>query len=89
MLQRIGSETYSQIELESIKGTLSRPKETSSWRELFGSPVRKLVWIGIGLAVLQQGSGINVLFNYAEEVYRSAGYGLNDILSSGQNHPAA
>lgn len=36
--------------------------------------------IGIALAVLQQGSGINILFNYAEEVYRSAGYGVNDIL---------
>jgi MFS family permease len=32
------------------------------------------------LAVLQQFSGINILFNYAEEVYRSAGYGVSDIL---------
>jgi MFS transporter, SP family, xylose:H+ symportor len=30
--------------------------------------------------VLQQWSGINILFNYAEEVYRSAGYGVNEIL---------
>jgi MFS family permease len=29
--------------------------------------------------VLQQWSGINILFNYAAEVYRSAGYGNNDI----------
>lgn len=80
VLQRIGGETYSHMELESIRGTLSRPEQASSWRAVFESPVRKLVWIGIGLAVLQQGSGINILFNYAEEVYRSAGYGLNDIL---------
>ena len=32
------------------------------------------------MAVLQQWSGMNVLFNYAEEVYRAAGYGLNNIL---------
>jgi MFS family permease len=30
--------------------------------------------------VLQQWSGINVIFNYAEEIYRAAGYGVNDIL---------
>jgi MFS family permease len=36
--------------------------------------------IGITLAVLQQWSGINVLFNYAEEVYRSAGYNVSGIL---------
>ena len=35
--------------------------------------------IGIVLAVLQQWTGINTLFNYAAEVYRSAGYGANDI----------
>ena len=44
------------------------------------APGRKLLLIGMALAVLQQGSGINVLFNYAEEVYRSAGYGVSDIL---------
>jgi len=32
------------------------------------------------LAVLQQWSGINIIFNYAEEIYRGAGYGVNSIL---------
>ena len=40
----------------------------------------KLLLIGIVLAVLQQWSGINVIFNYAEEIYRGAGYGVSDIL---------
>lgn len=39
-----------------------------------------MLLVGITLAVLQQWSGINVLFNYAEEIYRSAGYGVSDIL---------
>jgi len=30
--------------------------------------------------VLQQWSGINVIFNYAEEVFRAAGYGVSSIL---------
>jgi MFS family permease len=40
----------------------------------------KILGIGIVLAVLQQWSGINVIFNYAEEIYRNAGYGVSDIL---------
>jgi len=34
----------------------------------------------VTLAVLQQWSGINSIFNYAEEIYRSAGYGIGDIM---------
>lgn len=80
ILRRIGGEKYSQFELNSIRKSLADPRRTGNWRELLDSPIRKLLLIGIGLAVLQQGSGINILFNYAEEVYRSAGYNVNDIL---------
>ena len=36
--------------------------------------------IGISLAVLQQWCGINIIFNYASEIYRSAGYGISDVM---------
>ena len=68
ILRRIGGDNYSQVEIEAIRETLAGPAQKGHWRELFQSPVRKLVLIGIALAVLQQGSGINILFNYAEEV---------------------
>ncbi len=44
-----------------------------------GLPYHLLV-TGVVLAVLQQWSGINVIFNYAEEIYRNAGYGVSDTL---------
>ena len=40
----------------------------------------RILGIGVVLAVLQQWSGINVIFNYAEEIYRGAGYSVNGIL---------
>jgi hypothetical protein len=40
----------------------------------------RILLMGITLAVLQQWSGINSIFNYAEEIYRSAGYGISDIM---------
>lgn len=36
--------------------------------------------IGVVLAPLQQWSAINIIFNYAEEIYRSAGYGVSSTL---------
>ena len=42
--------------------------------------VRPAVVIGVVLAVFQQWCGINVIFNYAEEIFASAGYGVSDIL---------
>jgi MFS transporter, SP family, xylose:H+ symportor len=80
VLRRIGGEEYSRVEVRSILRTLESPSKVGQWRELFTSPARKMLLLGVALVVLQQGSGINILFNYAEEVYRSAGYGLNGIL---------
>ena len=40
----------------------------------------RILAIGSALAVLQQWSGINVIFNYAEEIFRQAGYGVSEVL---------
>jgi MFS family permease len=42
--------------------------------------MKKILFLGIVLAVFQQWCGINVIFNYAEEVFSAAGYKVSDIL---------
>ena len=51
-------------------------------RELFAPSLRRALALGVVLAVFQQWCGINVVFNYAEEIFREAGY---DISSVGKN----
>lgn len=80
VLAKIGGERYSQSELEEIQQSLAGSVKEVQWSAVLHGKILTLLWVGIGLAVLQQGSGINVLFNYAEDVYRSAGYGTNEIL---------
>lgn len=81
VLTRVGGLSYAQTEGANIKRTLRLEEGMhTSWRELWLPGVRRIVLIGVALAVLQQWTGINILFNYAAEVYRSAGYGENDIL---------
>jgi SP family xylose:H+ symportor-like MFS transporter len=80
-LARIGGERYGQQALEEIQNALgTEVKSGAAWRELVSPGILKVLGIGVGLAVLQQWSGINIIFNYAEEVYRNAGYGVNGIL---------
>jgi MFS transporter, SP family, xylose:H+ symportor len=80
VLTRIGGQQYARSELAVIQGSLAAPHESSGWRELLSAHGRKLLAIAAALAILQQWSGINILFNYAQEVYRSAGYGVSEIL---------
>ncbi len=42
--------------------------------------VRPIVWVGIGLAVLQQFVGINVVFYYGSVLWQSAGFSESDSL---------
>jgi sugar porter (SP) family MFS transporter len=80
VLTKIGGLSYALNEVANIKKILDlEAGMKASWRELRMPGIRKIVLIGIALAVLQQWTGINILFNYAAEVYRSAGYGQNDI----------
>ena len=79
VLSRIGGPGYGEAETKAIRASLQAVPEVG-WRGLFSHDIRGLLLIGIVLAVLQQFSGINILFNYADEVYRSAGYGVSDIM---------
>jgi MFS transporter, SP family, xylose:H+ symportor len=81
VLKRVGGLPYALREVINIKKTLGLEADiATSWSDLWRPGIRRIVLIGIAVAVLQQWTGINILFNYAAEVYRSAGYGENDIL---------
>ena len=80
-LARIGGEKYSDEAIAEIQGTLNaHGRSVAAWHELRTPYILKLLSIGVCLAVLQQWSGINIIFNYAEEIYRNAGYEVNSIL---------
>ncbi len=81
VLARVGGMDYARRESAAIEQSMRAEVRTrSSLRNLLELRYRRILLIGVGLAVLQQWSGINILFNYAEEVYRSAGYGVSGVL---------
>jgi SP family xylose:H+ symportor-like MFS transporter len=78
-LERIGGEAYADREIREIGQSLQE-QPAIGWRELLHGRFLRVLITGVILAILQQWSGINVIFNYAEEIYRAAGYGVSDIL---------
>ncbi len=80
ILDRIGGPAYARNEVTEIDASLRQDAQgKSSIRDLLQPGLLGVLLVAIGLAVLQQWTGINILFNYAAEVYKSAGYGTNDI----------
>jgi sugar porter (SP) family MFS transporter len=77
---RIGGALYATEALAVIEDSHSITPSFSTWQHLKQRNVLRALLIGIALAVLQQWSGINVIFNYAEDIYRSAGYGVSGTL---------
>ncbi len=69
ILKRIGGVEYAEQEQESINETLRKDNVTFEAGILRQPGMVKLLVTGVVLAVFQQWCGINVIFNYAQEVF--------------------
>jgi sugar porter (SP) family MFS transporter len=83
ILAKIGGEEYARHVIASIQSTLVNETGTRvHFSALFERKTFKILLLGIGLAVFQQWCGINVIFNYAGEIFKSAGYSIDDTLKN-------
>lgn len=81
VLDKIGGANYANQELENIRLTLQDTGASKISFSDFKSPkVKPILLIGIVLAIFQQWCGINIIFNYAEEIFTAAGYSVGDML---------
>jgi SP family sugar porter-like MFS transporter len=80
VLARVGGEVYSAQALAEIEASLSNDLGKGNFRNLLNPRAFRILSLAIVLAVFQQWCGINVIFNYAEEVFSAAGYNVSDIL---------
>ncbi len=79
VLERLGGRVYAQRVLEDFQ-TANQARPDPVLRQLFSSGTARVLLLGVVLAVLQQWCGINVIFNYAQEIFSAAGYQVSDIL---------
>lgn len=80
VLTRIGGPAYAAAELQNYQAAGSEPGEGGTLPLLFSRRMRRVLLVGIVIAMFQQWSGTNVIFNYAQEIFEAAGYGISDVL---------
>ncbi|MGB6827898.1 MAG: sugar porter family MFS transporter [Terracidiphilus sp.] len=80
VLERIGGAKSAQDQISDITATMH--KEMQSWRGLLRPGVRRALWVGAGLAILIQVSGINTIVDYAPAIFQSAGWKVDGALAS-------
>ncbi|MBT1166018.1 sugar porter family MFS transporter [Bifidobacterium simiarum] len=66
------------VRIEEIRKSLSGNGDRRGFRVLLdksGRRLQKIVWIGVGLAALQQLVGINAIFYYSTTIFSTLGFG--------------
>jgi sugar porter (SP) family MFS transporter len=79
-LRRLGGNGYADSAMQAIRASLGASRGRSLTEVLKEPRFVRVLGIGMVLAVLQQWCGINVIFNYAQEIFASAGYAVSDTL---------
>ncbi|KAA8998741.1 sugar porter family MFS transporter [Stenotrophomonas cyclobalanopsidis] len=83
VLVKLYGAAEARIKRSEIEGSLAQDQHRPSFADLKDKAtgrLRSIVWVGIGLAVLQQLVGINVVFYYGAVLWQAVGFSENDAL---------
>jgi len=83
ILTRVGGAQYAAAEVADVKDTLAAEEIAHvRFADLLEPKMSKILALGVFLAVFQQWCGINVIFTYAEDIFKAAGSGVSGMMSS-------
>jgi sugar porter (SP) family MFS transporter len=83
ILGKIGGPDYADAAVAEIQSTFSSEEiQRVRFADLLEPKMFKVITLGVVLAVFQQWCGINVIFNYAEEIFHNAGYDISMVLKN-------
>jgi SP family sugar:H+ symporter-like MFS transporter len=83
VLTKLGGAAAAKAKVDEIDASLAADHHSPKMRDLIDpatNRIRKLVWVGIGLATFQQLVGINVVFYYGAVLWQSVGFTESDAL---------
>jgi major inositol transporter-like SP family MFS transporter len=80
-LSRTPEEAAAEFEEIALTAQTAKKERGHVWRDLRDNPwMRRLLWIGIGLATVQQATGINTVNYYAPTILEKSGLGVSASL---------
>ena len=83
VLTRLNGESAAIVKVEEIDASLASDHHRPKMADLLDPKtrrIRRIVWVGIGLATFQQLVGINVVFYYGAVLWQSVGFAESDAL---------
>ena len=80
VLERIGGKAFADTGILEIEESLADAGPRSGFRLLFARKYRKVIFLGLLLAVLVQVSGINTVVDYAPKILMTAGLEIRNAL---------
>jgi SP family sugar:H+ symporter-like MFS transporter len=82
VLARLDGEDAARTRVAGIEATLAADRRTSlaDLLDPVSGRLRRIIWVGLGLACLQQLVGINVVFYYGAVLWESVGFSEADAL---------
>jgi SP family sugar:H+ symporter-like MFS transporter len=83
VLTKLGGAEAAQRKVDEIDASLAADHHKPRLKDLLDpqtNRIRRLVWVGIGLATFQQLVGINVVFYYGAVLWQSVGFTESDAL---------
>ncbi|MCI4667787.1 MAG: sugar porter family MFS transporter [Bacteroidia bacterium] len=75
ILEKIHPVEIAKVEFEKISNSMGAPERKLPLAELFAPSLRKVLFIGILIAVLQQITGVNAIYFYATSIFEQSGVG--------------
>jgi sugar porter (SP) family MFS transporter len=83
VLTKLAGAAAAAVKVDEIDASLAADHHKPKMRDLVDpqtNRIRKIVWVGIGLATFQQLVGINVVFYYGAVLWQSVGFTESDAL---------
>ena len=84
VLRRIRSQEDARTEFEDVKklAVEDYKSQMSGWKDLKAPWLRHIFFVGIGLAVIQQITGVNSIMYYGTQILADAGFGREAALTA-------
>jgi sugar porter (SP) family MFS transporter len=81
ILKKIGGDNYAEVEVTSIKETISKDEVAKvHFGELFQGRLFKIILLGVFITFFQQWCGMNVVFYYAADIFKAAGFDMKQMM---------
>jgi MFS transporter, SP family, arabinose:H+ symporter len=79
IVEQIGGKLYASTAIQAIQQSFAT-QQKQQWQHLLLPKYRKVLWLGIFIAIFQQVTGINAILYYAPEIFKQTGVDSGNAL---------